>query len=85
MVTSPPELAGGWLTWRGVLGARAVWSGLAVTVAVQIGFTYAPPLQELFGSAPLGPAEAAAVLALGPLLLAAIEGGKRIARERSRI
>jgi magnesium-transporting ATPase (P-type) len=67
------------LTWQGVLGTPAVWLGLVTTVAAQAAFTYAPPLQAVFGSTALRPAEAAVVLALGPLLLAIVEAGKRIA------
>jgi magnesium-transporting ATPase (P-type) len=66
------------LSWQGVLGTRAVWVGLAVTVAGQLAFTYAPPLQAVFGTAALAPAEAAVVLALGPLLLVVVEAGKLI-------
>ena len=68
------------LSWQGVLGTRAVWLGLAATVAAQLAFTYAPPLQAVFGTTALGPAEAAVVLALGPLLLVAVEIGKLISR-----
>ena len=64
------------LTWQGVLGTPAVWIGIAITVAAQIAFTYAPPLQAVFSSAALAPAEAAVALALGPLLLVAVEIGK---------
>ena len=59
-----------------MLGTPAVWIGIAITVAAQIAFTYAPPLQAVFSSAALAPAEAAVALALGPLLLVAVEIGK---------
>ena len=72
------------LTWQGVFGTRAVWLGLAVTVAAQLAFTYAPPLQAVFGTVGLAPTEAALVLALGPLLLVAVEAGKLIVRLASR-
>ena len=64
------------LTWQGVLGTPAVWIGIAISVVAQIAFTYAPPLQAVFGSAALAPAEAAVAVALGPLLLVAVEIGK---------
>jgi magnesium-transporting ATPase (P-type) len=64
------------LTWQGVLGTPAVWIGIAISVVAQTAFTYAPPLQAVFGSAALAPAEAAITVALGPLLLVAVEIGK---------
>jgi len=73
------------LTWQGVLGTRAVWLGLAATVAAQLAFTYAPPMQAVFHSAALAPAEAAAVLALGPLLLVIVEAAKRVARRGAKV
>ena len=30
-----------------------VWAGIAAVLALQCAFIYAPPLQDLFGSAPL--------------------------------
>ena len=42
----------------------------------------APPLQAVFGSAALAPAEAAVALALGPLLLVAVEICKRAVARR---
>jgi magnesium-transporting ATPase (P-type) len=64
------------LTWQGVLGTRAVWLGIGITVAAQLAFTFAPPLQAVFETAPLGPREAGVVLALGPLLLGIVEAEK---------
>ena len=59
--------------------------GLGAVVALQLVFTYAPPLQAVFGSVALAPAEAAVVLALGPMLLLLVEAGKRIARRGARV
>jgi magnesium-transporting ATPase (P-type) len=36
------------------LGSRAVLIAIAIVLVLQLLFTYAPPLQALFGSAPLG-------------------------------
>jgi Cation transporting ATPase, C-terminus len=66
------------LTWRGLLGTPAVLVGVAVTVAGQLAFTYAPPLQALLGGAALSPSEGLAVVALGPLFLAIVEIEKRV-------
>ena len=49
---------------------------LGRAVVAQIAFTYAPPLQGVFGRAALAPAELAVALALGPQLLVAVEIGK---------
>jgi Ca2+-transporting ATPase len=46
----------------GLLSNPWVWAGIAAILALQAAFVYAPPLQEVFGSAALGP---------GDLLLAA--------------
>ncbi len=68
---------GGSITAEGVLGTRAVLIGVAITLAAQIAFTYAPPLNAVFGSRPLGMAEAWPVLVAGVVLLLAAEAEKR--------
>ena len=65
------------LTWRGALGTPIVWLGLAIIVAAQLAFAYAPLLQAVFGSAALGPAEAAVALGSSD---AAHRGGGRQAK-----
>jgi magnesium-transporting ATPase (P-type) len=44
------------LTRRGLLGSRIVLAATATVVLFQLLYTYAPPLQELFASRPLGSA-----------------------------
>ena len=53
------------LTRRGVLGTRAVLIGVATVTAAPAAITYWLPLQAIFGSAALAPAEAAVVLTSG--------------------
>jgi len=67
------------LTWRGVLGTRAVLIGVGVVVVAQLAFTYAPPLQALFESRPVALADGLAIVGIGALLLALVELEKRLA------
>lgn len=66
-------------TVEGVRGTPAVLIALAVVVGLQALLTYAPPLQTLFATAPLGPGQLAACAAVGVLLLAVLEFDKRAA------
>ncbi len=54
------------LNASGLLGSRAVLIAIAIVLVLQLLFTYAPPLQALFGSAPLG------ILAWLEIVLAAL-------------
>ncbi|MGG5887565.1 HAD-IC family P-type ATPase [Falsiroseomonas sp. HC035] len=68
-------------TWRGALGTRAVLIGVGAVVALQLAFTYAPPLQRLFATRPLDPvADGLPILALGLLLMLILEAEKAIRR-----
>ena len=67
------------LTWQGVLGTPAVLIGVAVVVAAQFAFTYAPPLQAVFGTEAVGLADGLAVVAVGVTLLVIVEIEKRLA------
>lgn len=66
------------LTWQGVLGTRAVLTGVGVTVLAQLAFTYLPPLQAAFGTLPLSPLELAVAAGIGVALLLAAEAEKRL-------
>jgi magnesium-transporting ATPase (P-type) len=61
------------LTWRGVLGTRAVLIGLLATVAAQLAFTYTPFMQAVFDTRPVPLVEGAMILAAGAFLLAILE------------
>ncbi|PAU89699.1 carbonate dehydratase [Pseudomonas sp. WN033] len=53
------------LTLRGVLGTPAVWIVVLAVTALQLAFTYSPPMQALFATESLG---------LWPLILAPLAG-----------
>ena len=61
------------LTWRGLVGTRAVWIGVGLIVAAQFAFTYAPPLQALFDTRPVAFADGLVVVAIGVLFFALFE------------
>jgi len=67
------------ISWR---GNPWVWAGIAAVLTLQSAFIYAPPLQDIFGSAPLDASgwALAAVAALSVLLL--VEAEKRLAGHR---
>ncbi len=64
----------------GLLGTRAVWLGLALAVAAQLLFTFAPPLQALFDTRPVSLADLAVVLGIGLALLVVLETEKLLRR-----
>lgn len=62
------------LSWRGMLGTRAVLIGVAAVIVLQLLFTYAAPMQLLFASRPLDPlAEGLPVLVVAVLIFALLE------------
>ena len=63
-----------------MLGTPAVLSGCAVA-ALQLAFTYAPPMQVLFGTRPVAVRDGLAILATGAALLVLLEAEK-LARRR---
>lgn len=67
------------LTWQGVLGTPAVLIGVAVVVVAQFAFTYAPPLQAVFGTEAVALADGLAIVAVGVALLVIVEVEKRLA------
>ncbi|MEX0758000.1 MAG: HAD-IC family P-type ATPase, partial [Tistlia sp.] len=66
------------LSWQGVLGTRAVLTGVSVVVVAQLAFTYLPVLNAVFGSRPVALSDGLVVIALGVVLLAVVELEKRI-------
>ena len=75
------------ITWRGMLGTRAVLIGVGLVVALQLAFTYAPFLQLLFQTRPIGLWDGVAVIGVGSALLLALEFEKFVRRsfERQRL
>ncbi|MBP7000444.1 HAD-IC family P-type ATPase [Amaricoccus sp.] len=64
------------LTWRGALGTPPVLAAIAVVVAAQLAFTYAPFLQAIFDTRPVSFADGALVLGLGVGLMLLLEAEK---------
>jgi magnesium-transporting ATPase (P-type) len=64
----------------GIAGSRPVWLSIALMTVLQLAFTYAPPLQSLFGTAPIGAAAWAAMIAAGALLFLLVELEKRLSK-----
>lgn len=68
------------MTWQGVIGTPAVLIGVGAVVVLQLAFTYLPPMQVLFQTASLTPAQGALVIAIGVALLTILEVEKFIIR-----
>ena len=71
-------LRGTSVTLDGMLGTRPVLIGVGGTALAQLAFTYAPWLQRLFDTRPVGLVEGAAILAVGVVLLIVLEIEKRV-------
>ena len=70
----------GSLTWQGVLGTRAVLTGVAGIVLLQLAFTYLPAFQLLFETRSVGITDGAVVLLAGVALFAVLEVEKHLLR-----
>jgi len=66
------------ITWEGVVGTRAVLIGVGLVTAAQIAFTYAPFMQKLFATRPVGLLDGLAIIGLGIFLLLLLEAEKAI-------
>ncbi|MBF5095981.1 HAD-IC family P-type ATPase [Azospirillum sp. INR13] len=64
----------------GIAGSRPVWLSIALMTVLQLAFTYAPPLQSLFGTAPIDATAWAAMIAAGALLFLLVELEKRLSK-----
>lgn len=73
------------LTWQGVLGTPAVLGGLALTVAAQVVFTYAPFMQTIFGTRPVAWRDGLAIIGVGVVLLAVVEAEKALRRRLAKV
>ena len=72
------------LNLEGFLGNRVALIAVGVLVVLQGLFTYAPPLQLLFGTTAVGPEEWARILAFGVFLFLAVELEKAVLRRTAR-
>jgi len=70
------------ISWRGALGTPAVLGSIAIVVAGQALFTYAPFMQALFDSRPLIIRDWAAIVAVGTGLFIVMEAEKLFSRRR---
>ncbi len=61
------------ITWRGVLGTRAVLIAVGAVTALQFLFTYAPIMQTFFDARPLGLLQGVGVVAVGVMFLLVLE------------
>jgi magnesium-transporting ATPase (P-type) len=68
------------LTFQGLLGTPAVLIGVSGVVLLQLAFTYAPFMNRLFGTMPVGIGEGMAIIALGFALLVILELEKFVRR-----
>jgi len=66
----------------GLFGSRAVLIAVGVLIVLQGAFTYAPPLQFLFGTTALGLDDWGRILAFGVALFVLVEAEKAILKRR---
>ena len=64
------------LTREGVLGTPAVLAGVVAAVLFQLAFTYASPVQAVFGTRGMELRDGALIVAMGAALLVALEAEK---------
>ncbi len=69
---------------EGLIGSRALLIAVGVVVVLQLAFTYAPPLQTLFGTGPLEAIQWAYVLGAGAAVFIIVEAEKALRRRRHR-
>ncbi|SLN58340.1 cation-translocating P-type ATPase [Oceanibacterium hippocampi] len=73
--------APGW-TMKGLFGGRAVLIATGAVLLMQVGFTYLPVMQTLFGVTPLGLIDWAAIAAVAVLIFLVVEIEKLAVRRR---
>jgi magnesium-transporting ATPase (P-type) len=66
------------ITWQGVLGTPAVLISVALVVAMQFAFTYAPFMQAVFHTEPVALLDGLRTVGVGMALLLIVELEKRI-------
>ena len=68
------------LNRQGLFGSRPVWISIGLMLALQLAFTYAPPMQRLFGTAAVGWTEWVWMTAAGLAIFLAVEAEKAVTR-----
>jgi magnesium-transporting ATPase (P-type) len=72
------------LNWRGLVGNRYVLFAIGLLVVFQLGFTYLPQLQYLFGTAPISAAMWLLIILVASSVLFLVELEKLIYRKANR-
>jgi magnesium-transporting ATPase (P-type) len=68
------------LTWKGVVGTPAMLIGVAAIVILQLVFTYASFMQDLFDTRAIGLYDGVAIILVGIALFGMLEGEKLLRR-----
>ncbi|TYC90977.1 HAD-IC family P-type ATPase [Novosphingobium sp. BW1] len=68
------------LSWRGILGTRAVLVAVGTVSLAQVCFTYLPPFQAVFATRPLSFAQGASIIAIGAVIFIVLELEKVLVR-----
>jgi len=66
------------LTWSAIRGTKIIWAMVLAVTAAQFSITYAPPLQQVFGTQPVSLMDGALVVGIGIVLFALAEIEKQI-------
>ncbi len=66
------------LTWAAAKGTRVVWISVITVTLAQFAVTYAPPLQAIFGTAPVPLLDGILIIAIGIVFFALIEIEKQM-------
>lgn len=66
------------LTWKAVRGTRVVWLTVVAVTAAQFAVTYLPPLQKVFGTAPVSLPDGLLIFVVGAVFFALVEAEKQI-------
>ncbi len=66
------------LTWKLVKGTPMIWATVAIVTVAQFAITYLPPLQTIFGTAPVMILDGFLIVGVGVVLLLIIETEKQI-------
>ncbi|WP_431856811.1 HAD-IC family P-type ATPase [Azospirillum sp.] len=71
------------LSVHALFGSRPVWISIALMVLLQLAFTYAPPMQALFGTAAVGWTDWAMMAAAGLAIFLVVEAEKAWTRRKN--
>jgi magnesium-transporting ATPase (P-type) len=66
------------LTWKALKGTRVIWLCVATITAAQFLVTYAPPLQQIFGTQAVPLTDGVLIVAVGAVFFAIIETEKQL-------